>query len=102
LRVEHVAFDEKRKLSQPLERSPSWTTPLARASITRDELALIDIVSFKRGADIRFIQQLLGHPELSTTRIYTRVSIQKLNQVYAATHLARLERACQEAVKTEG
>ncbi|MDZ4743858.1 MAG: tyrosine-type recombinase/integrase [Verrucomicrobiota bacterium] len=44
------------------------------------------------GADIRFIQQLLGHVELSTTQIYIQVSIQQLKQVHSATHPARLER----------
>jgi len=43
-------------------------------------------------ADIRFIQQLLGHAELSTTQIYTQVSIQQLKQVHSATHPAKLER----------
>jgi len=38
------------------------------------------------GADIRFIQAMLGHAELSTTRIYTQVSIRALAEVHAATH----------------
>ena len=44
------------------------------------------------GADIRFIQEILGHSETSTTALCTRVSIRHLKQVYAATHpAARLE-----------
>ena len=38
------------------------------------------------GADIRFIQALLGHESLETTQIYTRVSIAKLAEIHAATH----------------
>jgi len=40
------------------------------------------------GADIRYIQEMLGHAQLNTTEIYTRVSIQKLQEVHAATHPA--------------
>jgi len=47
----------------------------------------------ENGADIRFIQVLLGHSELSTTQIYTQVSIVKLKEIHAATHPARLARA---------
>jgi integrase/recombinase XerD len=44
------------------------------------------------GADIRYIQEMLGHAKLETTQIYTRVSIGKLKAVHAATHPgARLE-----------
>jgi integrase/recombinase XerD len=45
------------------------------------------------GADIRFIQAMLGHTSLETTEIYTHVSIDKLIQVHRATHPSRLERA---------
>jgi integrase/recombinase XerD len=45
------------------------------------------------GADIRFIQEILGHSLLTTTQIYTRVSIRKLKEIHTATHpAARLER----------
>lgn len=40
------------------------------------------------GADIRHIQEILGHAETSTTAIYTRVSIQHLKLVHDATHPA--------------
>jgi integrase/recombinase XerD len=44
------------------------------------------------GADIRFIQSMLGHAQLSTTEIYTRVSIEKLREIHTATHPAKLEK----------
>ncbi|HZZ91909.1 MAG TPA: tyrosine-type recombinase/integrase [Usitatibacter sp.] len=40
----------------------------------------------ENGADIRFIQALLGHSSLSTTQVYTHVTIGKLREVHAATH----------------
>ena len=45
----------------------------------------------ENGADIRFIQALLGHDELNSTQIYTRVSIDKLREIHAATHPAKLK-----------
>ena len=38
------------------------------------------------GADIRLIQQLLGHQNLETTSIYTQVSVEHLRAVYEASH----------------
>lgn len=43
----------------------------------------------ENGADIRFIQAMLGHAELSTTQIYTQVSIRMLKQIHSATHPGR-------------
>lgn len=48
----------------------------------------------EHGADIRFIQEMLGHVKIDTTQIYTQVSIRKLKQIHMATHPARLERQC--------
>ncbi len=47
----------------------------------------------ENGADIRFIQQMLGHARLDTTQIYTQVSIRMLKEIHAATHpAAKLQR----------
>lgn len=40
----------------------------------------------ENGADIRFIQAMLGHAELSTTQIYTQVSVRQLKAIHTATH----------------
>ncbi|MGH8703583.1 MAG: site-specific tyrosine recombinase XerC [Burkholderiales bacterium] len=47
----------------------------------------------ENGADIRFIQAILGHEALTSTQIYTQVSILKLKAIHTATHPARLGRA---------
>ena len=47
----------------------------------------------ENGADIRFIQILLGHEDITSTEIYTHVSIEKLRAVHKATHPARLKDA---------
>ena len=45
------------------------------------------------GADIRDLQELLGHAQLSTTEIYTHVSVERLRSVHALTHPSEAGRA---------
>ena len=45
----------------------------------------------ENGADIRYIQQMLGHADLKTTQIYTQVSIRQLKRIHTAMHPARMD-----------
>ena len=83
--------------------SPNRLTQLAREYVQAAEVGksgachlfrhTVATLMLENGADIRYIQEMLGHVELSTTQIYTQVSIHKLKQVHSATHPgARLER----------
>jgi integrase len=83
----------------PLGYAASTRWPRARRGSCHLFRHTMATLMLEGGADIRFIQQMLGHAELSTTEIYTQVSIRKLKEIHTATHPARLERADRSAIE---
>jgi len=53
----------------------------------------------ENGADIRYIQSMLGHANLETTQIYTKVSIRKLKDIHTATHPAKNQKQSESESK---
>ena len=53
------------------------------------------------GADVRFIQEMLGHANLETTQVYTRVSIRKLQEVHTQTHPATADLRPAKSIRKE-
>lgn len=80
--------------------SPNRLTQLVREYVQAAEIGksgschlfrhTMATLMLENGADIRYIQAILGHAELSTTQIYTQVSIRQLKAIHSATHPARL------------
>jgi integrase/recombinase XerD len=52
----------------------------------------------ENGADTRWIQMMLGHDDISSTQVYTRVSIRALKEIHHATHPAELEGEVDDSV----
>ena len=91
--------------------TPNRLTQLARTYVNAAEVGkkgachlfrhTMATLMLENGADIRFIQQMLGHADLSTTQIYTRVSIRQLKEIHTATHPARLGRSTSDEADTD-
>ncbi|MCY7395876.1 MAG: site-specific tyrosine recombinase XerD [Nocardioides sp.] len=77
-----------------LSRQSAWTVLVRaadRAGVTRDVSPHTMRHSFAThlldgGADVRVVQELLGHASVTTTQIYTLVTVDNLRQVFATAH----------------
>ncbi len=77
-----------------LSRQSAWTVLRAaadRAGITRQISPHTLRHSFAThlldgGADVRVVQELLGHASVTTTQVYTLVTVDRLREVYATAH----------------
>jgi integrase/recombinase XerD len=78
----------------PLSRQSAWSVlraVAARAGVTAEVSPHTLRHSFathllEGGADVRVVQELLGHASVTTTQIYTLVTVDHLREVYAAAH----------------
>lgn len=81
------------KRGNPLSRQSAWTAIQEIA-----QRAKIDDVSphtfrhsfathlLQGGADVRIVQEMLGHSSVTTTQIYTKVTTETLRETYASSH----------------
>jgi len=77
-----------------LSRQSAWTVLVKaaeRAGVTADVSPHTLRHSFAThlldgGADVRVVQELLGHASVTTTQVYTLVTVEKLREIYATAH----------------
>jgi integrase/recombinase XerD len=77
-----------------ISRQSAWTILKAaaeKANITKDVSPHTLRHSFathllEGGADVRVVQELLGHASVTTTQVYTLVTADTLREIYAAAH----------------
>ncbi|QOC94802.1 site-specific tyrosine recombinase XerD [Micromonospora craniellae] len=82
----------------PLTRQGAWTIlrrAAARAGLPVDGAEAVSPHTLRHsyathlldgGADVRVVQELLGHASVTTTQVYTLVTVDRLREVYATAH----------------
>ena len=82
----------------PLSRQSAWTIlhkAAASAGLPADGPAAVSPHTLRHsyathlldgGADVRVVQELLGHASVTTTQVYTLVTVERLREVYATSH----------------
>ncbi len=77
----------------PLSRQSAWT--ILRAAADRAGLGPVSPHVLRHsfathlldgGADVRVVQELLGHASVTTTQVYTLVTVDRLREIYATAH----------------
>ena len=82
----------------PLSRQSAWTIlrrAARRAGLSVDGPRAVSPHTLRHsyathlldgGADVRVVQELLGHASVTTTQVYTLVTVERLREVYATAH----------------
>jgi integrase/recombinase XerD len=88
--------------NEGLPLSPTWLSTVITQYVTKAQIGkrggchlwrhTMATLMLEGGADIRFIQAMLGHADISSTQIYTQVAVRQLSQVHAMTHPGALRR----------
>lgn len=81
-------------LGEPMSRA--WLSQHVKDLVTKADIGksgschlfrhTMATLMLENGADIRHVQEMLGHVQLATTEIYTHVSVRHLQEVHARTH----------------
>ncbi len=87
----HKLFLNRR--GKPLSRQSAWEC-VNQAALQADILGVSPhslrhsyaTHLLERGADVRTVQELLGHASVTTTQVYTLVTVDTLREIYAASH----------------